>query len=287
MPVLASYKVDGIRATVTNGDFVSRSGKPFKNLQIPAIYSHVMHLLHDIDGEWASGSPSAFNCMQATTSCVNSYNNSTDELCFYAFDLVVDNIPANERYSAVKNKIEDLYNQFPEMKNRIKVLEKRKLYTWDEINEFESEALTLGYEGIMIQDFSGKYKYGRASVKSQELLKIKQFSDSEAKIIGFYEGKTNKNEEEKDAFGHTTRSSKKEFIENTGTLGGFIAIDIHSGEEIRIGSGRGLTHELRQEIWDNQEEYIGKLAKYKFFKVGVVNAPRFPIFIGFRDPTDL
>jgi DNA ligase-1 len=31
----------------------------------------------------------------------------------------------------------------------------------------------------------------------------------------------------------------------------------------------------------------GKIAKYKHFEVGVKEAPRFPVFLGFRNPLDM
>lgn len=44
---------------------------------------------------------------------------------------------------------------------------------------------------------------------------------------------------------------------------------------------------LRSEIWNNQSKYIGKLVKYKSQKVGEKDAPRFPVFLGFRDLKDM
>jgi DNA ligase-1 len=62
-------------------------------------------------------------------------------------------------------------------------------------------------------------------------------------------------------------------------------MDIVTGVEFSIGSG--FNDELRQDIWNNQDNYVGKIITYKHFPVGVVNKPRLPTFIGFRSEDDL
>jgi DNA ligase-1 len=62
-------------------------------------------------------------------------------------------------------------------------------------------------------------------------------------------------------------------------------IDTINNLYIKIGSG--LNDELRDAIWDNRDEYIGKIVKYKFFQHGVKELPRHPVFLGFRHEDDL
>ena len=45
--------------------------------------------------------------------------------------------------------------------------------------------LNAGYEGLMLRDPNGIYKFGRSSVKENILLKVKEFMDDEAEIIAF------------------------------------------------------------------------------------------------------
>ena len=58
-----------------------------------------------------------------------------------------------------------------------------------------------------------------------------------------------------------------------------------SGVEFNIGTG--LTAQDRQAIWDNQQNFVGKLAKYKFFPVGIKDKPRHPVFLGWRSNIDI
>ena len=44
---------------------------------------------------------------------------------------------------------------------------------------------------------------------------------------------------------------------------------------------------MRKEIWDNRSEWVGKLVKFKYFEVGVMEKPRFPVYLGIRDKIDV
>src|ERR1700743_2525812 len=72
-------------------------------------------------------------------------------------------------------------------------------------------------------------------------------------------------------------------------LGGFHVRDIYSGVEFDIGTG--FTLEQRKNLWDawqkNPKHLLGHIVKYKHFPVGVVDKPRHPIFLGFRDRRDM
>ena len=69
------------------------------------------------------------------------------------------------------------------------------------------------------------------------------------------------------------------------TLGALIVKDIKTQVEFSIGTG--FDESLRKELWDNKEDIIGKVVKYKFFAYGAVDKPRHPVFLGFRDKKDM
>jgi DNA ligase-1 len=43
----------------------------------------------------------------------------------------------------------------------------------------------------------------------------------------------------------------------------------------------------RREVWKDPDAYIGKIIKYKYQAIGSKDAPRIPIFLGFRDERDM
>lgn len=51
--------------------------------------------------------------------------------------------------------------------------------------------------------------------------------------------------------------------------------------------GTGFSDEQRQEIWNNKESYLGKLASVRYMSVGMDKLPRIPSWLGWRDEDDL
>ena len=52
--------------------------------------------------------------------------------------------------------------------------------------------------------------------------------------------------------------------------------------ETEFRCGTGYSDEQRQEIWNNKESYLGKLASIRYMSVGLKEKPRVPSFIGWR-----
>jgi DNA ligase-1 len=69
-----------------------------------------------------------------------------------------------------------------------------------------------------------------------------------------------------------------------GTMGALIC-RTNFGIEFSIGTG--FTAKQRAEIWKNKSIVIGKLIKYKSFKIGVKDKPRHPVYLGERDTSDI
>lgn len=70
-----------------------------------------------------------------------------------------------------------------------------------------------------------------------------------------------------------------------GTLGSLLVKPFNGGDLFYIGTGFSALD--RQAIWDNRESYIGKIVKFKYQKHGTKDRPRIPVFLSFRDPTDM
>lgn len=267
-PVLATPKIDGIRCLRVNGRSLSRS---FKEIPNRYIQDKMSGLPDGLDGELVIKGG-----FQKTTSGVMSRDGEPD-FEYWVFDWVIGFLAA--RYA---DRVQfNLCNKLPDY--CVKLIPE-KLHNIGCLQLFESEMLALGHEGIMIRQPDSPYKCGRSTEKEGYLLKIKRFEDAEAVISGFEEQMKNCNELEKDELGHAKRSTSKDGKLGKNTLGSFIVKGIKAfhGQEFRIGTGVGLTQELRQEIWDNQHKYWGKLITYKYQPCGTSNLPRLPIFKGFR-----
>lgn len=268
---LFSYKLDGIRALKINGQLVSRKFKPIPNKHIRMILEAV--LPDNIDGEILCPGKS-FN---ETQSLVMS-EEGEPEFMFYAFDYVLD------LKKAFEERVKDL-NSLNLKSPYFSILEQVELLSIDEALKFEEEALSKNFEGVMIRKKSGPYKCGRSTKKEEILLKLKRFLDAEGLIIGFEERMHNENEKETNELGLTKRAFKKENLIPAETLGALLVKDIKTNLEFKIGTG--FDDALRKKIWDNKEQYLGKLLTYKYQPSGMKERPRFPVFLGFRHEDDL
>jgi len=278
-PVVCTPKVDGIRCLNPDGRILSRSFKPIPNVHIRTTLERIL----PIGGDGELFSSSSF---QKVTSDVMSRSGEPD-FTFCMFDFVRDGNLETPYIDRLRKMVSWYRDVSEETKKYIRILPFKVIRSAKELREYESKVLDKGFEGVILRAPYGPYKCGRSTWREQWMLKLKIFFDSEAKVIDLEEQSSNQNELEKNEFGLAKRSGKKSGKIKTGRLGKFIAKDIHSGVEFKCGSGQGLTVELRQEIWDNKTEYVGKIFKYKYQPHGVKNLPRIPIWLGFRDERDM
>jgi DNA ligase-1 len=266
-PVYVTPKYDGIRCVIRGGQALSRQLKPIPN-------RHVQKMLKgcpdNLDGELICHGKT-FNQIQSEI----MREDGDPEFSFYVFDIIDTKAPYLDRME----KLEDM--ELPAVCNKVIPSE---INNEEELLEAEREAVEeFDFEGLMIRTGDGPYKYGRSTSKQGYLCKLKRFTDAEAVIIGYDELMHNNNEQTIDALGYAKRSHKKEGMVPAGTLGAFIVRD---GEKT-FKVATGMTAADRQEYWNNREEMIGKVVKYKYQESGAKDLPRFPTFLGIRHPDDL
>lgn len=272
-PVIVTPKLDGIRVLKVNGKAVTRK---FKDLPNRFVRKQLETILPDgIDGEvMSSGS------FQDIQSKIMSFDGEPD-FTFHAFDYVQDSLDVS-----YENRLKSLENWYSSIADsRIKLVPSVLIENQEELLKIEEKYLSMGYEGVMIRCPKGRYKCGRSTLREQILLKLKRFKDDEAEVIGFEERFKNTNEKEKDELGLSKRSSKKDGLVASDTLGALVVKNIKTGQVFNIGSG--FDDDLRKEIWTNKEKYLNKIIKYKYQELGMLDLPRFPVFIGFRSELDL
>jgi DNA ligase-1 len=126
-----------------------------------------------------------------------------------------------------------------------------------EITKYLEELTSAGEEGVMINICDALYEFKRTT----NLLKVKKMNTLDLEIVGVEEGEGRL----------------------AGTLGA-IHVRYKDGNIVKVGSGFSDWH--RNEIWQNQIYYIGKIVEIQYFeetkndKGGV--SLRFPIFKDIR-----
>lgn len=268
-PVFASPKLDGIRASVVGGRLLSRTLK-----EIPS--RHVFNMLskpeyEGLDGELIVGAPTHPDCYRNTVSMVMA-NNKVFAYTYYVFDKWNSPSPfASRRLDVIPVATHDYMErvQHVQIENR------------EQLDAYEAEQVGLGHEGVMLADPRAPYKFGRATTKGGELLKVKRFVDSEAVVIGVEEEMFNGNEAQTNELGRTKRSTAKDGLVGKGTMGALIVRDVKTGVEFKIGTG--FTAEDRITFFDRDgDASFGLTVKYKSFPVGVKDKPRHPVYLGLR-----
>jgi len=268
-PCLASAKLDGIRAIVINGVVMSRSLKPIPNEYVQKLFSKYEYL----DGELIVGEPTSKTCYRDTVSGVMSKDGEPD-VRFFAFDHIKNPLEKyTDRYARIRNKSIDLHHQ-------------HVVTCLDTLLALEEKLLDQGYEGLILRDPAAPYKYGRSTVKEGYLLKLKRFVDAEFEVVGFEERQRNDNPATTNELGRTARSSHQSGKSGRGDLGALVLRLTGVDGVDRFSVGTGFDDSQRADIWNNRDKYLGRLAKVKYFPIGMKVAPRHPVFLGWRDRSD-
>jgi len=274
-PLLASPKLDGIRCLKVGGQALSRKFKAIPNTYIREWIE--ANLPDGVDGELMAGD----NFQQAQSSVMKVAGKP--EFKYMLFDYVTDvSIPFRERF----NSLTKLLGHSAAWKH-VELVPHILCENEADLVKFEQWCVNAGYEGTMVRSVDGGYKNGRSTLREGLLLKIKRWADSEAVVLDVREQFTNTNEKKVDELGHSKRSSHQNGMVAANTLGEFYVRDVVSQLEFSVGTGEGLTKELRQAIWNDRGSYVGRLITYKYVPFGVKELPRFPIFKGFRSPDDM
>lgn len=291
LPVYGQIKLDGIRAYIEDGYARTRSTKPVRSQQAQSFVAHNKHILEGLDGEFICGDPTAKNCYNRTDSSVMSFNKPDDDLTYYVFDMWDSAGTFQERWDDI------LAMDFSGLGARVKLVETRLLWTIEEIDQFMDEMISQGHEGIVLRNPNSFYKNGRGTPVQGELIKRKdgRWIDTEARVIGVKELRSNTNVATINALGYTERSGHQENLIPQGVLGAVEVVGkfpeddmLHEslwGEIYETSIGTGFDDQMRMELW--KDPPIGKTVKFKFFTGGVKDRPRFPVFLGFRDADDM
>ena len=127
---------------------------------------------------------------------------------------------------------------------------------FDDALSLHKKNLKLGYEGSIYRSWSGKYK----GTRSWDLMKFKDFHDTEATIIGYEIGK-----------------GKRQ-----GTLGKFIMQD-DEGVEFGCPPGKGYDYKDLANMLNNIHDYIGQRATFTYFQRTQAGSYRHPHYKALRN----
>jgi DNA ligase-1 len=130
-----------------------------------------------------------------------------------------------------------------------------QVFSEDQAKTIHKQNLMLGYEGSIVRT-NDVYKCGR----SWSLRKFKDFSDAEALIVGYEEGKGKR----------------------VGTLGKFVMQD-EDGNQFGCPPGKGYNYKDLTDILNNVHDYIGQVATFTYFERTKAGSYRHPHYKAIRN----
>ncbi len=250
-PVYIQPKLDGVRCLLTKDGGFSRTGKKFMNIAhielalIPffkkypdlvldgELYNH--KLKHDFE--------KIISLVRKQKPTADDRRDAQHLVQFHVYDYI------DGKYESYKNRMlqlvmSDIYDV------QIKYVPAKLVDSYNYARDLHVTYLSEGYEGSIIR-LDGLYKHGR----SYDLMKFKDFSDTEATIIGYELGKGKR----------------------TGTLGKFIMLD-DEGVEFGCPPGKGYSYKDLAEMLNNITDYVGKRATFTYFQRTQAGSYRHPLF---------
>jgi len=242
-------KLDGVRCIITRYGAHSRNGKQFHNCK--HILTELKPLFADnpfliLDGElynhkFKNNFNKIISLVKKQKPTQADKFESASYLQFHCYDLFSSYLKFIDRTLAITN-----------LKSKYKLkftheVDTKVVWNDDGLNKYHKQNKANGYEGSMLRTNS-LYEQKR----SHTLQKVKDWSDTEATITGYVEG-------------------KGKFAKG---LGKWLAVD-KDGREVEI-PWPTLTIENRKQMWQARKEYIGKLLTFEFFERTPAGAYRFP-----------
>ena len=270
-PVYIQPKLDGVRCLIKRvSDFpgqeslasfsvkaYSRTGKEFKNVRhitnaLKGFFLHSPDVV--LDGELYNHKLK--NDFEKIISLVRKQKpTDTDRrdaqhlVQFHCYDYI--SAPVYDSYKTRMHNLvtSNIYDA------QIKYVHADRVHSYEAARDFHAAYLSEGYEGSIIR-LDGLYKHGR----SYDLMKFKDFSDTEATIIGYEVGKGKR----------------------SGTLGKFLMID-DDGVKFGCPPGKGYTYKDLAHMLNNIDQFIGQRATFTYFQRTQAGSYRHPLFKTIRN----
>ena len=264
-PVYIQPKLDGIRCIMTSDGCYSRNGKKFMNVQ--HLYTKAIQDLFKvnplliIDGELYNHD--LRDNFEKIVSLVRKQKPKPEDrkearklIQYHVYDFVMAYRGKLDLIESDMNRYEKRMHQLvcTDMYGKhIRYVHARGVHSLDKAKEIHNDFLEKGYEGSILR-LDGPYKCGR----SYDLMKFKDFSDTEAKIVDWVEGKGKRR----------------------GTIGKFIAID---SDGVKFGMPVMDNFEYLQKNFKKMQRYVGKIATFTYFERTKAGSYRHPLFKTIRN----
>lgn len=250
-PCLCQPKYDGVRCTVSiglDGDvkIISRKGKPYNIPHLKAWAEKHRDAL-PLDGELYNHNELTF---QEITSAVKRQSEMTSKIHYVVYDKPVADWENYTRWRQLEE-----FERFGEfIDSPVSISPYRYCNNIEEVREYHRECVAEGYEGVIIRNLDGMYEFG---FRSRNLIKLKDFDDSEFPIV--------------------------DVVEGTGRDAGTAVFELSLPDGRTFKARPVGSFEQRKDYFDRALELVGKQCTVKYQGFSDDGVPRFPVAIAVRD----
>ena len=254
-PVFIQPKLDGVRCLIQyegGGECkaYSRTGKEWKNIAHILMELTEFFVKHPdviLDGElynhaFKDDFESIISMVRKQKPTAEDRSKSRHNVQFHCYDIVNENQLFDIRCEFIARYVPESYC--------VHHVETLQCFVESDAKTIHEQNLEDGYEGSIVRT-NDAY----ACKRSHNLRKFKDFSDAEATIVGYLDGKGKR----------------------TGTLGKFIMMD-DNGVEFGCPPGKGYTYKQLGTMLENIGDYIGQRATFTFFERTKAGSYRHPLF---------
>lgn len=246
-------KLNGVRCLAKKVDektitYMSRKGKTYDTLDhLTPTLLKVMKVGQIFDGEiYIHG-----KTFQHIVRLVKKLRPESKTLQYHVYDIADATLPFKMRTIELHSR---LGNFLPESNREIVLVQTGLADDEAAVKSFHDAFVREGYEGVIIRNADGKYKFDN---RSADLQKYKEFFDEEFTIVGGKEG--------------------------TGLHEGCVIFEVEtdSGNTFNVYPRGSL--EQRREMFENLDDLIGKQLTVRYQEKSEDGIPIFPVGIVVRD----
>lgn len=278
-PKLLSVKLDGFRCIFKEGKMLTRSLKELPNAKLQERFKAIKEYTKTnpiiLDGEIYSHE---LTFQEITHFCMTHDTGEEaipDSLKFHAFDCL-DNMDYNRVFLRRLHTLCDVMKKLNHPHGL--VVQQITINTWQELQERFNEAIDRKFEGVMLKCLESPYKFGRATMNQNWLLKFKPWITFDAPIVEVYERMENTSESYTNELGQSQKHRRQEDMIGTGMAGG-VWVDL---DGVKQKVALAMDDAEKKDLWNRRDEVIGKWIEFKGMTVGAKDKVRHPVMVRWR-----
>lgn len=249
-PAYIQPKLDGYRMifNTENKTCNSRQGKSFDAIKRTSLYKELCSIKETFifDGElYQHGGVFEHLGILRKKKLTQEDYQKLEKIEYHVYDYVDNTKSYEQRYIFLRS----FFAKYGSMFKHIHFVDTHYVISEDDIKEKHLAFVSNNYEGSIVRTRSGKY---RCKARSHDLLKFKDFKDSEYKIVDF--------------------TSEQDTISNKNLIV-WICVN-ENGDKFNVRP-KG-TREERHDLYNRGSEFIGQQIQVKYFELTDAGIPRFP-----------